>query len=150
MLFFVRLVAMWWWVVCGADVKWTVCVEGRHWEIIDSIKFFLREHFVWLVCSYMIMEKLGHKWHYQSKIFHKNKVSDFLVLDGHGWAGNIILPFCFVFVSVELWNNWLDSIAVSLFTNSETAAMTLWERLQNFQRALNQRRDGWTGCFFIN
>ena len=29
---------------------------------------------------------------------------------------------------------YLDSIAVSLFTNSETATTTLWERLQNFQR----------------
>ena len=43
----------------------------------------------------------------------------------------------------------LDSIAVSLFTNSETAATTLWERLQNFQRALKQWRDGWTECFLI-
>ena len=32
----------------------------------------------------------------------------------------------------------VDSIAVSLFTNSETAATTPWERLQNIQRALNQ------------
>ena len=44
----------------------------------------------------------------------------------------------------------LDSIAVSLFTNSETAATTLWERLQNFQRALNQWRYVWTGCFLID
>ena len=43
----------------------------------------------------------------------------------------------------------VDSIAVSLFTNSETAATTLWERLQNFQRALKQWRDGWTECFLI-
>ena len=32
----------------------------------------------------------------------------------------------------------VDSIAVSLFTNSETAATTLCEWLQNFQMALNQ------------
>ena len=44
----------------------------------------------------------------------------------------------------------VDSNAVSLFTNSETAATTLWERLQNFQRSLNQWRDVWTGCFLID
>ena len=33
---------------------------------------------------------------------------------------------------------WLDSIAVSLFTNSETDAATPLRVMRNFQRTLNQ------------
>ena len=45
-------------------------------------------------------------------------------------------------LSMHLKHPLVESIALSLFMNSETAATTPWERLQNFQRALNQWRDG--------
>ena len=51
----------------------------------------------------------------------------------------------------------LDSIAVSVFVHFGWVYQILrrlpwpfWERLQNFQRPLDQWRDDWTECFFIN
>ena len=48
------------------------------------------------------------------------------------------------YVTLNKWNvwAWLDSIAVPLFTNSETAAVTLWERVQN-QWKLNATQVFW-------
>ena len=44
----------------------------------------------------------------------------------------------------------VDSIAVSLFTNSETAAATPLRVMRNFQRTLNQWRHNLTDCFLID
>ena len=44
----------------------------------------------------------------------------------------------------------LDSIAVSLFTDSETAASTPLRVMRNFQQTLNQWRHNLTNCFLID
>ena len=44
----------------------------------------------------------------------------------------------------------LDSIAVPLFTNSETAAATPLRVMRNFQRTSNQWRHHQTDCFLID
>ena len=51
------------------------------------------------------------------------------------WTLRIIRSLCVIWAKVQrcrmIGSSFIDSIAISLFTNSETAAVTPWERLQN-------------------
>ena len=71
-------------------------------------------------------------------------------LERNQFLGCVYNPTFFIINWYSCKTFGVDSIAVSLFTNSKTAATTIWERLQNSQRTLNQWSDGWTGCFFFD
>ena len=61
-----------------------------------------------------------------------------------------VLRHCSKLCSLAQSLFYLDSIAVSLFTNSETAAATPLRVMRNFQRSLNQWRHSRTDCFLID
>ena len=82
-------------------------------------------------------------------------------VDGMMYVGVILLFLCtnctstyklYVYTTYKymVQGNLLDSIAVSLFTSSETAAATPLRVMRNFQLTLNLGRYSQTDCFLID